>query len=63
MKNKQGLFSKILCKLGFHYWGYQSKATGVYLHTFYNGILPRGDQYYTEWRKCWECDKKEVWKK
>ena len=48
-----------MCKLGFHYWGYQSKATGIYLHTLYNGTLPRSEDYYTGRRKCFDCGKTE----
>jgi len=53
------IITKIMCKLGFHYWGYQSKATGIYLHTLYNGTLPRSEDYYTGRRKCFDCGKTE----
>ena len=58
------LIDKIMCKLGFHDWGYQSKDSGIYLHCFFNGTLPRYDDHYTNKRRCWSCSKIDSkWKK
>lgn len=55
------MLEKLMCKLGFHWWGYQSKKTGIYLHTYYDGSKPMSDRNYTNRRKCWDCGKKETW--
>lgn len=50
------MMNKILCFWGFHDWGYRSKDTGIYLHSFYDGTLPMPLDYYDK-KKCWSCEK------
>jgi len=49
---------KILCRLGLHDWGYRAKNTGIYLHSYSNGSLPRSIDYYDK-KRCWKCGKIE----
>ena len=50
------------CVLGIHDWGYQAKNTGIYLHTFLNGTLPKPRNYYSYKKRCWRCYKIEMFK-
>jgi hypothetical protein len=50
------LLTKLMCKLGRHWWGYRSSKTGIFLHCFYDGTPSINDWTM---RRCWDCNRTE----